>query len=62
MLDGPAIVLDVRSERAWDEGHITKPPRKSVNVPFAAGDDGGEFLAAAGRKLTNRNAAVLVVR
>lgn len=57
-----AHTLPDRPEQQYEESRITKPPRKSVNVPFAAGPDGrGAWVAAAGQKLPNKASKVLVV-
>jgi hypothetical protein len=48
-----------RPAREYDEGHITKPVKRSASVPFAAGQDGGSFVAAVSGKYSK--AAKLIV-
>jgi hypothetical protein len=48
-------ILDVRSARAWDQQHITKPARVSVSAPAVLNDNSSpnpNFLSDVG---TNRH-------
>mmetsp|Transcript_48415 Transcript_48415/g.92627 ORF Transcript_48415/g.92627 Transcript_48415/m.92627 type:complete len:154 (+) Transcript_48415:296-757(+) len=57
MLDrGGFMFLDVRSEQAYDDAHITKPPRKSVNIPYPCSD----FVIKVQSKFPNKEAQILV--
>lgn len=47
-----------RSEQAYDDAHITKPPRKSVNIPYPCSD----FVIKVQSKFPNKEAQILVVR
>jgi hypothetical protein len=48
-----------RPARDYDDGHITKPVKRSASVPFAASQDGGSFVAAVSGKYSK--AAKLIV-
>ncbi|KAI3431648.1 hypothetical protein D9Q98_004695 [Chlorella vulgaris] len=61
MLDGPCTVLDIRPSHEYDEGRITKPPRKAVSVPFAAGQDGAGFVGRVSQQCTNKAASLIVM-
>lgn len=44
------------------EGRITKPARRTVSVPYAAGGDAGAFVAQVAAKFPSRAAKLIVVR
>ena len=46
----------------FEEGRITKPPRRTVGVPYTPGQDGAAFVAQVAGKLPNKAAKVIVVR
>lgn len=61
LLDGPTVVLDIRPEREYEEGRITKPARRTVSVPYAAGGDAGAFVAQVAAKFPSRAAKLIVM-
>ncbi|KAI7841140.1 hypothetical protein COHA_005110 [Chlorella ohadii] len=64
LLDGQTVVLDIRygsqsvfhrmPAAEYEAGRITKPPRRTVGVPFAAGQDGAAFVAQVAAQLPSR--------
>lgn len=44
------------------EGRITKPARRTVSVPYKAGDDASAFVARVAAKFPNQAAQLIVVR
>ncbi|PRW33121.1 voltage-gated potassium channel [Chlorella sorokiniana] len=61
LLDGPTMVLDIRPAAEYEDGRITKPPRRTVGMPFAAGQDGGAFVAQVAAQLPSRAARIIVM-
>lgn len=61
LLDGPATVLDIRDPREYEDSRVTKPPRKSVNLPFSAGQDAGAWAAQAAAKFPSTAATLIVM-
>uniref|UniRef100_A0A7S1NG67 Rhodanese domain-containing protein n=1 Tax=Eutreptiella gymnastica TaxID=73025 RepID=A0A7S1NG67_9EUGL len=51
--------LDLRTAKAYDYEHITKPARKSVNIPYIANADA--FMAAVKNTLRGLSEPILVV-
>lgn len=56
LLDGASLVLDVRPAGEYESGRITKPPRRTSNVPFSAGQDAAAFVAQVCRPGLGRRA------
>lgn len=54
-------LVSCRSQREYDDGHITKPPRHSANVPFAAGQAGAPFVGQVSSKFPSKAAKLIVV-
>lgn len=50
-----------RPAAEFDTGRITKPPRRTVGVPYAPGQDGAAWVAQVAAQLPNKAARVLVV-
>ena len=61
LLDGAVTVIDLRPTGWYEESRISKPPRKSVNVPFAAGGDTAGFVAEVARAAPSAAARLIVV-
>ncbi len=55
-----ACVPPCRPAAEYEAGRITKPPRRTVGVPFAAGQDGAAFVAQVAAQLPSR-ARIIVV-
>eukprot|EP00889_Picochlorum_renovo_P008808 jgi/Picre1/35838/NNA_003298.t1 len=62
MLDSKTCVfVDMRSEKAYDYEHITKPPRMTVNIPYHEGGDIEDYAALIQRRYSNTNTGLLLV-
>ncbi|PSC73631.1 vacuolar sorting-associated 35B-like [Micractinium conductrix] len=61
LLDGAVTVIDLRPTGWYEESRISKPPRKSVNVPFAAGGDTAGFVAEVARAAPSAAARLIVM-
>ncbi|KAL4440077.1 hypothetical protein ABPG75_003078 [Micractinium tetrahymenae] len=61
LLDGLTMVVDIRPEREYEEGRITKPARRTVSVPYAAGSDAAAFVARVAAKFPSRAAELIVM-
>ena len=54
-------LLDVRTQREYDQEHLTKPPRCTLNVPLADEGAAAGFVAAVGG-VARPSSKLLVVR
>lgn len=55
------MVLDIRPEREYEEGRITKPARRTVSVPYADCDDAAAFVARVAAKFPSQAAKLIVM-
>lgn len=61
LLDTKACMfVDMRSEKAYDYEHITKPPRMTVNIPYQGGDI-EDYASLIQRRYSNTNTGLLLV-
>ena len=61
LLDTKACMfVDMRSEKAYDLEHITKPPRMTVNIPYQGGDI-EEYASLIQHRYSNTTTGMLLV-
>lgn len=60
LLDAKACVfVDMRSAKDYDDAHITKPPRMTVNIPYLGDVD--DVVARIESRYSNTNTGLLLV-